>query len=257
MQFSVNVPSYKRPKVLTLNYLPMARVWVDGSEVDAYKSANKGFEDNIIACEDGVQGNVGRVRNHILKKEFERGMDVVIIVDDDLEGIYHYEKVGNNAYEKIKVSADDFADWVEKNSILAVDIGAKVWGLNHLMDKLYYTHNEPFTTRKFIGGFYAFIKGNDLWFDEKTNLKEDVDMFIQQLNKHRVVWRLNNHFGLFKQWTNAGGQQTIRNIDRELEACHILRNKWGSTVIKCPRKKDVKKASEINNSVFKCPIKGV
>jgi hypothetical protein len=233
----------------------MAKVWVDGSEYDAYKQANP--DADIVRCEDGIQGNIGRVRNHILEREFARGMDVVLIIDDDLEGIYHYEKKGNNAYEKIRVETEDFEDWVEKNSILAVDIGAKVWGVNNLMDKLYYTHNEPFATRKFVGGFYAFLKGNECWFDDKTNLKEDVDMFAQQLNRYRVVWRLNNHYGLFKQWTNAGGQQTLRSIDRELEACHILRQKWGSDLVKCPRKRDVKKVSDINNSVFKSPIKGV
>ena len=37
MRISVNAPSYKRPsKVLTLDYLPYCRIWVDHKEYDAY-----------------------------------------------------------------------------------------------------------------------------------------------------------------------------------------------------------------------------
>ena len=82
MKISVNVPSYKRPdKIITLNYLPYAQVWVDGSEYEAYKKANP--KAKIRKCADGIQGNLCRVLNHILDEEFKRGMDVVLILDDN------------------------------------------------------------------------------------------------------------------------------------------------------------------------------
>lgn len=89
MNISVNAPSYKRAsKVLTLDYLPFCRIWVDCKEYEDYK-ANYPSSD-IVSCPEGVQGNVARVRNYILDKEFERGMDVVCIVDDDLQAIRYY-----------------------------------------------------------------------------------------------------------------------------------------------------------------------
>jgi hypothetical protein len=255
MKISINIPSWKRPRVLTLDYLPTAKVWIDKSDLEAYRTANIGFENNIVVCPDGVQGNLARVRNFILRTEFSQGADVVLLVDDDLEAIYHYEKVGNNAYEKVKLDFLDFEDWVEKNSILAADIGARMWGVNNLMDKLYYNHFEPLSTRKHIGGIAIFLKDNECFYDEQFVLKQDVDMMVQQLNRYRVVWRLNNYFALFKQWTNAGGVQTIRNIQKEIAMVRALRKKWGSDLIVMPEEtNDIKK---FNNSVFKIPIKGV
>lgn len=71
MQISVCCPSYKRPKVETLEYLPFCKVYVDGKEFDEYKKQNPGA--TIIKCKDGVQGNVARVRNYILDTEFRGG----------------------------------------------------------------------------------------------------------------------------------------------------------------------------------------
>ena len=49
MKISVNVPSYKRPNdIKTLQYLPYVRVWVDGSDYDAYKKANP--KADIVRC---------------------------------------------------------------------------------------------------------------------------------------------------------------------------------------------------------------
>lgn len=51
MNISVNCPSYKRPKVETLDYLPFCKVWVDEDEYPAYKEANpdakRGFRETF------------------------------------------------------------------------------------------------------------------------------------------------------------------------------------------------------------------
>ena len=41
MKISVCAPSYRRPKVLTLAYLPFCRVYVDPVEAAAYRAAKK------------------------------------------------------------------------------------------------------------------------------------------------------------------------------------------------------------------------
>ena len=85
MKIAVCAPSYRRPKVLTLAYLPFCRIYVDPSEAAAYRTANPGAD--IIECAPGVQGNLCRVRNHILDHEFATGADVVAIIDDDMTGL--------------------------------------------------------------------------------------------------------------------------------------------------------------------------
>lgn len=234
MRISVNTPSYKRPSdVKTLDYLPFCRVWVDEDEAGEYRKANPDAE--IIACPKGVQGNVSRVRNYILKQEFQRDTDVVVIVDDDLNCIrrYEYNEMENFGYEPHIVTADEFLSFIEKYSIIAKDLGAKLWGVNQNCDPMAYRHNTPFSTRSVVlGPFGVFLKGNRCWYDESLPLKEDYDMSIQQLNMERVVLRVNAYHYLCKQSENKGGCAAYRNRQREEEQLEALRKKWGGQLLR-------------------------
>lgn len=99
MKIRVCVPSYRRPEVLTLRYLPFAAVYVDRSEEDVYRACNPGAE--IVACPECIQGNLCRVRNYIMRSEFANGADVVAILDDDYSGLFYWE-----GGEEHKVSSD-------------------------------------------------------------------------------------------------------------------------------------------------------
>lgn len=262
MKISVNAPSYKRPDdVRTLDYLPFCKIWVDNKEYEEYKKHNP--KANIISCPDGVQRNVSRVRNYILKTEFERGMDAVVIVDDDLSCIRRFEfsEMENFGYETHIITAEEFLPFVEKYSILAKDLGAKQWGVNCNCDPMAYRHNTPFSTRSVVlGPFGVFLKGNRCWYDEDLPLKEDYDMSIQQLNMERVVLRVNAYHYLCKQSENKGGCAAYRNRNREEEQLDALRKKWGGAIIKVDttnKGRSVKEKRLDYNPVVRIPIKGV
>lgn len=234
MRISVNAPSYKRPNdVRTLAYLPYCRIWVDEKEAEAYRKGNP--KANIISCPKGVQGNVSRVRNYILKTEFERGMDAVVIVDDDLDCIrrFEYNELDNFGYDTHIVTAEEFPTFIEKYSIIAKDFGAKQWGVNCNCDPMAYRHNTPFSTRSVIlGPFGVFLKGNRCWYDERLPLKEDYDMALQQINMERVVLRVNAYHYLCKQSEQKGGCAAYRNRQREEEQLEALRRKWGGQLLR-------------------------
>jgi hypothetical protein len=244
MKISVNAPSYKRPDdVRTLSYLPYTRVWVDCKEYDEYK---KNYPDaDIISCPEGVQCNLCRIRNYILKQEFERGMDVVLIIDDDFTCLrrYEYDEMDNWGYDPYIIGADEFLEVIEKYSIIADEFGAKFWGVNCNSDPMAFRHNTPFSTRSYIGGpFQCFLKGNRCWYDEKLPLKEDYDMTIQQLNMERVVLRVNAYHYLCKQSEQKGGCATYRNRQREEEQLELLRKKWGGQLLRLiQRTKDIRR----------------
>lgn len=255
MKISVCCPSYKRPKVETLDYLPFCRVYVDNKEAEEYIKQNPGAD--IVACPDGVQGNLCRVRNYILKEELKNN-DVVLIVDDDLRGVFYHEKM-----KVVKVEPSDFISFVEKHSILARDIGAYFWGVNLNNDPQCYQEFRPFCTTSYIGGpFQCFLKGNECFYDENLPLKEDYDMTLQQLNKYRVVLRVNKFFYDCKQSSQAGGCAMYRNIEREKQQFELLQKKWGSKIIRSDnssRSHSTDKNRKIidYNPILKSPIKGV
>lgn len=262
MKISVNAPSYRRPDdVKTLDYLPFVRVWVDCGEYDAYK-ANYPDAD-IVSCPDGVQGNLCRIRNYILDEEFRRGMDVVLIIDDDFTCLRRFDHDGMDGwgYEPHIITADEFLVFIEKYSIIASDFGAKFWGVNCNSDPMAYRHNTPFSTRSYIGGpFQCFLRGNRCRYDENLPLKEDYDMTLQQLNMERVVLRVNAYHYLCKQSEQKGSCAAYRNRQREEEQLEALRHKWGGAIVKVDttnKGKSLKEKRLDYNPIIRVPINGV
>lgn len=261
MKISVNCPSYKRPKVETLDYLPFCKVWVDNKEYDEYIKANSKYKENIISVPDGIQGNVCRIRNYILDKEFENGNDVVLIIDDDMKGIYYFENENGNAYNKKIVNQNQFVEFIEKYSIMCEELGFKLWGVNLNQDALSYRQYSPFSTNSVILGPFSCHLKNNIRYDEKLPLKEDYDLAIQHLNKHRGILRLNKFHYNCKQSKQAGGCATYRNYQREEEQLKLLQKKWGKEIVKIDKTANSnakKQKREIDyNPIIKIPIKGI
>lgn len=262
MKISINCPSYKRPKVETLDYLPFCKVWVDHKQYEDYIKANPGYEENIISCPEGIQGNVSRIRNYILDQEFSKGYDVVCIIDDDMEGIYHFEGDKYYPYNKIKVEAEEFIDFIGKYSLMCEEFGFKLWGVNLNQDALSYRQYSPFsTTAVILGPFSCHLKQDKVRYDEALPLKEDYDLAIQHLNEYRGILRVNKFFYNCKQSKQAGGCATYRNYDREIQQLEALQNKWGEDIVKIDKTKNnnqKKESKQIDyNPIIKIPIKGI
>lgn len=260
MKISVCCPSYKRPIVKTLKYLPFCKVYVDGSEYEDYKKENP--KANIVQCDDGVQGNVARVRNYILDKEFSNGADAVCIVDDDLSGVYWFDvdKKTNYGYIRKPIDADCFLDFLEQYSEMCFDMGFRLWGVNCNSDAMSYKHYTPFSMSSIILGPFCCHLKNDIRYDEKLPLKEDYDLAIQHLNKYRGILRLNGYHYLCEQSTNKGGCAAMRNRKREQEQLELLQKKWGSDIVREDKsnKGKTKKVKVFDyNPIIKVPIKGI
>lgn len=261
MKISVNCPSYKRPKVETLDYLPFCKVWVDNKEYNDYIKANPRHKENIISVPDGIQGNVCRIRNYILDKEFEKGIDVVCIIDDDMKGIYYFENENGKAYNKKIVNQDEFIQFLEKYSVMCEELGFKLWGVNLNQDALSYRQYSPFSTNSVILGPFSCHLKNNIRYDVNLPLKEDYDLAIQHLNKYRGILRINKFHYNCKQSKQAGGCATYRNYQREEEQLKLLQKKWGKEIVKIDKvansnTKKVKKEIDYN-PIINIPIKGI
>ncbi len=258
-KISVNTLSYKRDKVLTLDYLPFINLWVCETEYDKYKEAHP--EANIIKIKKGIQGNVSRVRNYILDKEFEEN-DAVCLLDDDIAGIYRHEinEANGGALSK-KIEKDDFLEFLEKYTMLCDEWGFKLWGLALNKDKLIYYQNCPFNTKSMILGPFGVHLKNDIRYDESLYLKEDYDLAIQHLEKHRGILRVNSYFYDCKQSVIKGGCAGSRNVDKEVEQFNLLQKKWGSKIVRMDKTVSHKsKKGRIHidyNPIVRVPINGV
>lgn len=261
MNISINCPSYHRPKVETLDYLPYCKVWVAEREYEDYIKANPNFTENIIAVPNEVQGNLCRIRNYILDKELPKN-DVVLLVDDDLHSIGRFEPDGLYGYDEIILTADEVLDMLEHYTELCRGFGFKYWGVMCNKDALSYRQTTPFSTVSYIGGpFQAFIDNNPLRYDERLPLKEDYDMTLQNCNKYRGCLRVNKYHYDCKQSKQSGGCATYRNYEREIEQLKLLQKKWGADIVKIDNVANhntKKKAKRIDyNPIIKVPIKGV
>lgn len=259
MKVSICCPSYKRPKVETLEYLPMCKIYIDKSEEEQYKEANP--KAQIAICDDGVQGNVARVRNHILETEFAKGADAVCIVDDDMSGIYRFDVDEKGwGYKKTKIETGMFQIWLNKYTRLCMEFGYKLWGVNVNPDALSYRHYSPYSMSSVILGPFCVHLKNPIRYDERLPLKEDYDLGIQHLNKYRGILRLNGYHYVVKQSKQSGGCASYRNILREKQQFELLQKKWGKEIVRLDKsnKGHTEKVKRFDyNPIIKVPIKGI
>lgn len=261
MEIRVCSPSYRRPKGMnTPKYIPFVRVFVGYEEYEEYTHNNHGL--TIIKCDKGVQGNLSRVRNFILRHEFNDGADVVCMVDDDMKGIYCWE--ADSGVQGRLLKANEILCFIEKYSIMAKDIGAYHWGVNLNSDIQVYREMAPFSTLSHVatGPFGCFLKGNNCWYDERFCIKEDYDMALQQLNKNRILLRINKFYYNVKQGKQVGGCAVQRNFEEEKREMALLQKKWGKKIVKwdvSDRSHGVKKVKKHidRNPVIRVPIRGI
>lgn len=260
MKIVICCPSYRRPKVKTLEYIPTCRVYVDGSELEEYVRENEGAD--IVRCADGVQGNVCRVRNHIMDCEFENGADAVCIIDDDMDGLFLWvcDEVTHTMHRE-KIEAEALPMFLEKYSVICEELGFKLWGANCNLDAMAYRPYTPFGFSKYLGSpFQVFLKGNECRYDERLPLKEDYDMTLQQCNRYRGCLRLNFLTYSVKQSEQSGGCATYRNLKREKEQFELLQKKWGKNIVRedSSNKGGTQKQKRFDyNPIIKVPIKGI
>jgi len=258
MNVVVVSPSYKRADKITAHkYLPFVKYYVDESEAEEYRKHNPGVE--VVACPSGIQGNVCRVRNYILDREFEAGADAVVMLDDDLKGIYYWENM-----ERKEVKREEFLWFIEKYSILAREWGARMWGVNVNPDKQVYREYSPFTTKSpVLGPFQVHLRESDIRYDERLLLKEDYDISLQHLNRYRVLLRVMKAFYECKQSEQTGGCAVYRNLEREKEQLLLLRKKWGKEIVRIDKGRDRSHKAKRErktidyNPIIRVPIKGV
>ncbi len=247
MNYKIYCPTYKRADICkTHKYLKNIIYVVRESEKEDYKNVHK----NLWIVPDSAQGNLSRIRNYILNHSKEEN---IILLDDDIK---HFGKFNGNKLKKLNES--EVYKMIEEGIQLATDLDIVFWGINCIGDKGSYREYTPFGLTSYIGGPFQAHRKNDLRYDEKIFLKEDYDMSLQVLNKHRKNLRMNMYHYVCEQATLKGGCATYRNIETEKEHNNLLQKKWGKKIVKFDTTQRGKKTKGFDiNPIIKIPIKGV
>jgi len=251
------VPSYRRPRAVdTLKYLPSIRLYVAKDEAKLYREANP--EATIVEMESKVQGNISRVRNHILDREMKPGR-AVLIVDDDLQGVWYWQGL-----ERIRLETEaELYAMLRKYTALCREWECPAWGINVNSDGQVYREQTPFSLRSYVGSPFTVHVEHSCRYDERVPLKEDYDFTLQLLNRYRRVLRVNKFYYLTLQMAQVGGCAMYRNVQREVEQLKILQKKWGTSVVRADsldtsrNHMTTKKRKFDVNPVIHPPIRGV
>ena len=242
-------PSYKRADGLkTHRLLPNVIYCIHEADYKDYKKN----DINIEVLPNGIQGNIARVRNYIKDNLIK---DKGILIDDDIEDI----KIWNWKNEKpVSETIQNIEEFFEKAFVLCEETNCRLWGVNIVGDKGSYREYTPLSFTNWISGSLMGFLNNDLTFDERIPLKEDLDFCLQTLNQYRKLLRFNYVNLVKKDHGNLGGCADYRTIIKEKEQFNIFQKKWGSKIVKLDTtQKGKKKKGYDINPIIKVPIKGV
>jgi hypothetical protein len=172
---------------------------------------------------DSSVKDIATTRNWILKNC--NPWQHLVMVDDDMSYI------SRNLNRKIKkLEPDEIDAMIECGFQMAEDSGCTLWGLNVNHDPMSYSINKPLQFGRVVLGPFTAVLDRSILFDEELTLKEDYDFFLQHLSKARRVLRFDYLSYLVDHKKLAGGCQTYRTKEQEIEQNKLLRKKWGDVV---------------------------
>lgn len=242
MKIKYAIPSYKRADGLkTLDYLSKPLIYVSPEDYPLYVEKNPQYKDRIIEVPEGVQGQgKGHVMNWLLDNLWDDETDAVIILDDDISWMMAHSKTDKD----YKIDEEMFYQLVEDYTILAKDWGCGMFSFGLNGDRFAYNEFAPFRTHGYVdGAFQGFVRNDGLRYDEVMTLKEDVDMFLQQIQKYHKCLRVNKYYLVKKSFVNDGGCNEFRSSEEEKRQFQLMQKKWGSDIIRPNRPTAIKSSS--------------
>lgn len=211
------IPSRGRARTISdkaLRLFPDALVCVHQREVDSYARA---LADSQLLAHD-VEG-LGVIRQWILDHVDER---VIVMADDD---VAHCWSVAGAHARRL----DDpviVRQVLETSADCAEAAGARLFGFNQ-GSIVKYRPQEPFKFDTWVGGVIGII-GRELRYDPVCRLHDDIDLCLQSLLKHRIIWQDQRFVFGHAVFSNTGGNAAARSTAQHDREIAYLQRKWGA-----------------------------
>lgn len=235
---NIYIPSYNRADLVrTYEYLGTGHIIVPKSQEKEYK---KRYGNAVISIPDKQDGFVAKKRNAVLDliKENETN-GYGWICDDDFIALKRKK-------ENIKMSGEECLEHFERIQIMAQDMGAMYGGFDYSSDNMKLKDMTPFSLTKIIFGLNLIKVTDNIRYDEKFRINEDVEFYLQKINSNRRLIKDNQYFAEFFG-TDGGEDSVIKyNRDEQRKYAKMINNKWGYKAMVWNKTK----------FEFKIPIKG-
>jgi len=120
---------------------------------------------------------------------------------------------------------------LEVTAVCARDAGAYLFGFGHHMVPTYLNNDRPFALNAYVREIYGFRRGHELRADPNVEQHYDVDVALQALLKHRIIWR-DDRFVFDSQLLGSakGGEAGVRTPEAVEHAARAMVQKWGKWV---------------------------
>jgi glycosyltransferase involved in cell wall biosynthesis len=226
MNWTLAIPSLGRASLIGKHpLLSYAEIVVPEREFEAYTAAlPKG--QIIVPHPDSVKG-ISQARNWILDNVRKDTDDFVVMCDDDIQSVSYMMTL------RIKAKKDPLymLAIIERTAQLALDAGVGIFGYAHTPRPMERRGNTPFRFRVWINAVVMGVVDKELRFDGSLMTKEDVDMSLQAMAKHRYVIQDVRYAWNAGHWDMIGGLSAVRTQELEYATIKFLQKKWGSDVI--------------------------
>jgi len=214
---NIYIPSYNRADLVrTYEYLGTGNIVVPESQEKEYK---KRYGKAVISIPDKQDGSVSKKRNAILdliKEQTKFGW----MIDDDLEFIRRKK-------ENQRINGQEAIEHFERIEIMALEGRFSFCGFDYSSDNMKLKDMAPFSLNKIFFGCVLVDASDNIKYDERLIICEDVDFFLQKMHKHRKVFKDNQYQAVF--YGEDGGQNSVigYDLERKKQYAKKINNKWG------------------------------
>jgi hypothetical protein len=217
MHCRVIIPSRRRADTLrhkALRLFPDATICVHHAEADDYARV---VPRTQLLLHD-VEG-LAVIRQWILDHVDD---ECVVMADDDISMLYSLAGVRARRLDDPQIARDV----LETTAECCRDAGAHVFGFNQ-GDIRKFTPQKPFALTGWVGGLIGII-GRELRYDPVCRLHDDIDLCLQSLLQHRIIWQDQRFLFSHVRFIGSGGNAGSRSqAQHDTEIAYLCR-KWGA-----------------------------
>jgi hypothetical protein len=226
------IPTYRKEKIKTAELFNGLDYLLFCDKQDFEKLSDK---YNCYLLPDGIQGNIARVRNYILKYANENKIDYFAMCDDDISKLFIYDSELKSRLKELTAFEydyilDKFSDtFYQKDNCVG-------WSMNETTQPRDYKGEICCNNACFMSGTFSvyFTDRITFEFDERLSLKEDYDFTLQALTSGKTIFKFKGLFYLPERVTtglkNFGGCSTYRTNEKEMEQIQLMKDKWGNLI---------------------------